>query len=94
MGAKYQLMAGLELSGNVAFSDSYYSQYDNDSRGHIGSYWSANTQLAYTFAYGRATLYAQNLFDSERRVMVSGNDVYTASQQRPRMVGAALELTF
>ncbi|BBO60988.1 TonB-dependent receptor [Serratia marcescens] len=94
MGAKYQFLKGWEVSTNVAFSDSYYSAYDNDSRGRIGSYWSANAQLAYTFAYGRATLFAQNLFDSERRIMVGGNDIYTATQQRPRMVGAAVELNF
>ncbi len=89
-----QVASGWELSGNVAFSDSYYSAYDNDSRGRIGSYWSANAQLAYTFMYGRATLFAQNLFDSNRKVMVRGNDVYTATQQRSRLIGAAVELRF
>ena len=93
-GATWQFAAGWELSGNVAFSDSYYSAYDNDSRGRIGSYWTANAQLAYTFMYGRATLFAQNLFDSSRNVMVSSNDIYTATQQRPLLVGAALELRF
>lgn len=93
-GAAWQFASGWELSGNVAFSDSYYSAYDNDSRGRIGSYWTANAQLAYTFMYGRATLFAQNLFDSNRNVMVSSNDVYTAIQQRSRLVGAALELRF
>lgn len=94
MGASWQIAAGWEVSGNVAFSDSYYSAYDNDSRGRIGSYWSANAQLAYTFLYGRATLFAQNLFDSDRKTMVNGNDVYGATLQRSRMIGAALELTF
>lgn len=93
-GAAWQFASGWELSGNVAFSDSYYSAYDNDSRGRIGSYWTANAQLAYTFMYGRATLFAQNLFDSNRNVMVNNNDVYTAIQQRSRLVGAALELRF
>ena len=93
-GAAWQVASGWELSGNVAFSDSYYSAYDNDSRGRIGSYWSANAQLAYTFMYGRATLFAQNLFDSNRKVMVRGNDVYTATQQRSRLIGAAVELRF
>jgi len=94
MGAKYQFLKGWELSSNVAFTDSYYSQYDNDSRGRIGSYWTANAQLAYTFDYGRATLYAKNLFDSDRREMVRSNDIYTATLQRGRLVGAAVELNF
>ena len=93
-GATWQFAAGWEISGNVAFSDSYYSAYDNDSRGRIGSYWTANAQLAYTFMYGRATLFAQNLFDSSRNVMINSNDSYTATQQRPLLVGAALELKF
>ena len=94
VGAAWQVASGWELSGNVAFSDSYYSAYDNDSRGRVGSYWSANAQLAYTFMYGKATLFAQNLFDSDRKVMIGGNDVYTATQQRSRLIGASLELRF
>lgn len=94
MGAKYQFLKGWELSSNVAFTDSYYSQYDNDSRGRIGSYWTANAQLAYTFDYGRATLYAKNLFDSDRREMIRSNDIYTATLQRGRLIGAAVELNF
>lgn len=94
VGASWQMAKGWEVSGNLAFSDSYYSAYDNDARGRIGSYWSANAQLVYTFMYGRATLYAQNLFDSDRRVMINSNDVYTATQQRPRLVGASVELLF
>ncbi|WP_409076236.1 TonB-dependent receptor (plasmid) [Pantoea sp. C3] len=93
-GATYQLAKGLEISGNVAFSDSYFSGYDNDSRGRVGSYWSANAQMVYTFMYGKATLYAQNLFDSDRRVMIGSNDVYTATLQRSRMIGASVELDF
>ncbi|MGK9174586.1 TonB-dependent receptor [Yokenella regensburgei] len=94
VGASWQLMSGLELSGNVAYSGSYYSAYDNDSRGRIGAYWTANAQLAYTFLYGRATLFAQNLFDSDHKVMISGNDVYSAIRQRSRLVGASIELDF
>lgn len=93
-GANWRLGQGWELSGNVAFSDSYYSAYDNDSRGRIGSYWSANAQLAYTFMYGRATVFAQNLFDADRKVMISGNDIYSATEQRSRLVGASLEIWF
>lgn len=93
-GATWRMAQGWELSGNIAFSDSYYSAYDNDSRGHIGSYWSANAQLAYTFLYGRATVFAQNLFDADRKVMISGNDIYSATEQRSRLVGASLEFWF
>lgn len=94
MGAKYRLMAGLELSGNVTFSDTYYSQYDNDQRGHIPARVIANMQLAYTFKQGRVSLFAQNLFDNDKRIMVVNNDVSTAIVQRPRLVGAVVQLDF
>lgn len=44
--------------------------------------------------YGRATLFAQNLFDSDRKVMVIGNDAYTSIQQRSLLVGVTVELRF
>lgn len=94
LGAKYNLMPGLELSGNVTLSDTYYSQYDNDPRGKIPSRVIANMQLAYTFKQGRVSVFAQNLFDSDKRVMVMNNDVSTAVIQRPRLVGAVVQLDF
>lgn len=94
MGARYWLMSGLELSGNAMFSDTYYSQYDNNPRGKISPYWVANVQLAYNFKHGRATLYAQNLFDSDKRIMVFNNDISMPITQQPRLMGAALELHF
>ena len=94
LGAKYMLMPGLELSGDVRFTDTYYSQYDNDSRGEIPSSWIANMQVAYTFTHGRVSVFAQNLFDSDKRIMVIDNDVSTAVLQRPRLVGVAVQLDF
>lgn len=94
LGATWKLLRGLELSGNVMFSDSYYSYFDNDSRGKIPAYWVANTQLAYNFKGGRAALFVHNLFDSDKWLMVVDNDVTSPVVQRPRMVGASLELAF
>ncbi|KAA9001297.1 TonB-dependent receptor [Affinibrenneria salicis] len=98
VGASYLITPGLELSGNVQYSDAYYSAYDKDPRGRIGAYWITNLQLAYTFAHGRATLFAQNLFDSDKRVMTyygaSQNVDYLSEIRRPRMIGASIELTF
>jgi outer membrane receptor protein involved in Fe transport len=78
----------------VTLSDTYYSQYDNDPRGKIPSRVIANMQLAYTFKQGRVSVFAQNLFDSDKRVMVMNNDVSTAVIQRPRLVGAVVQLDF
>lgn len=94
VGAKYMLLPGVELSGNVKFSGSYYSAYDNDNRGRISPYWVSNAQLAYTFKYGRATLYAQNLFDNDHSLSISSNDRNTPITLRERAIGTTLELNF
>lgn len=92
--AKYLLTEDIDVSGNVMFSDTYYSQYDNSARGKISAYWIANLQLGYNFKWGRATLFAQNLFDSDKRLLVPDNNVNSAIYQRPRMIGATFELKF
>lgn len=51
-------------------------------------------QVAYTFTHGRVSVFAQNLFDSDKRIMVIDNDVSTAVLQRPRLVGVAVQLDF
>ncbi|WP_350306799.1 TonB-dependent receptor [Photorhabdus viridis] len=92
--AKYLLTDDIDVSGNVMFSDTYYSQYDNSARGKIPAYWIANLQLGYNFKWGRATLFAQNLFDSDKRLLVPDNNVNSIIYQRPRMIGATFELKF
>ncbi|MCT8347469.1 TonB-dependent receptor [Photorhabdus temperata] len=92
--AKYLLTEDIDVSGNVMFSDTYYSQYDNSARGKIPAYWIANLQLGYNFKWGRATLFAQNLFDSDKRLLVPDNNVNSIIYQRPRMIGATFELKF
>ncbi|WP_445375489.1 TonB-dependent receptor [Photorhabdus tasmaniensis] len=92
--AKYLLTEDIDVSGNVMFSDTYYSQYDNSARGKIPAYWIANLQLGYNFTWGRATIFAQNLFDSDKRLLVPDNNVNSIIYQRPRMIGATFELKF
>ncbi len=64
------------------------------ARWKISAYWIANLQLGYNFKWGRATLFAQNLFDSDKRLLVPDNNVNSAIYQRPRMIGATFELKF
>lgn len=94
LGASWSFLRGFELSGSAAYSDSYYSYFDNDARGRIASHWVANVQLAYNFAAGRATLFVQNLFDSDKWLMVVDNDTTSPILQRPRLFGATIELAF
>ncbi|MFD2111805.1 TonB-dependent receptor [Thiorhodococcus fuscus] len=94
MGATYVLGHGFELSGTVRYSDSYYSEYDNDPDGEISAYWLANVQLAYNFRNGRATLFANNLFDDDSRILVVDNDTSSPTLQQPRLIGASVEFYF
>lgn len=92
LGGQYLFGEGFDISGNVTYSDTYYSQVDNDSRGKIPAYWMTNLEVGYSFTHGRISLFANNLFDSDDRIMVIDNDVSTAVIQRPRAIGAAIEL--
>ncbi|MBQ1784186.1 MAG: TonB-dependent receptor [Gammaproteobacteria bacterium] len=94
LGSLYQLTDAVDIGGNVTFSDTYFSAIDNGPRGKIPSYWVANMQLGYNFSYGRAVLYAENLFDSDDNIMVIANDVTSPIIQRPRLIGASVELMF
>lgn len=94
IGATYRFLSAFELSANATYQDTYYSYFDNDVRGEIDAYWEANLQLAYNFAYGRVTVFAHNLFDSDEPIMVVDNDVNSPIMQRPRLVGGSIELNF
>lgn len=98
VGAIWRFLESFELSGNVSFSDSYYSNADNDPRGRISSNWRTNLQLAYNFKHGRATLFAQNLFDNNDSVMnyygTSRGVNYLSEIKSDRTIGTSLELTF
>lgn len=94
LGANWKFARGFELSGNVMFSDTYYSYFDNDPRGKISAYHVANVQLAYNFKGGRAALFVQNLFDTDKWLMVVDNDITSPIIHRPRLLGASLELNF
>lgn len=93
LGALYRL-GQIELSGNLTFTDEYYSYYDNDQLGKISAYWVADLQLAYDFDWARAAVFARNLFDDDHDILITDNDVEAPLKQRPRMVGVSLELKF
>lgn len=94
VGAKYQLTQAMDISGNVQFSGDYFSNANNADSGKVDSFWLANLQLGYNFKWGRTTLFAQNLFDSDKRILIPDNNKDTAIYQRPRMVGASVEVRF
>ncbi|UCZ57324.1 TonB-dependent receptor [Desulfurispirillum indicum] len=94
LGTEYAFTQRLSFSANAAFSDGYYSYYDNDERGAISSHWSANIQATYLFRGGRVTLYVENLFDADDNLLITDNDIHVPIVQQPRIIGAALELRF
>ena len=94
VGAKYQLTQEMDISGNVQYSGDYFSQANNSDSGKVDSFWIANLQVGYDFKWGRATVFAQNLFDSDKRILIPDNNIDTAIYQRPRMLGATMEVRF
>lgn len=94
VGAKYQLTEAVDISGNVQFSGSYFSNSNNADSSKVDSFWLANLQLGYNFKWGRTVLFAQNLFDSDKRILIPDNNKDTAIYQRPRMLGASVEVRF
>ncbi|MDA0130091.1 TonB-dependent receptor plug domain-containing protein [Vibrio sp. MarTm2] len=95
MGALYAITDNLEISGNAQYTGKYYSDLKNSDDQEIKPYWTANMQLSYLFENGRASLYATNLFDSDKHTLVSHHTaVDQPIRQAPRTIGANLELFF
>lgn len=94
VGMQYQLPWDLMLSADAKYTSSYYSQFDNDNRGKIDAYWMANMQLKQTFNWGNVSLYAKNLFDSNKKTFIYRNDRESYLYTQPRMLGAAVEVNF
>ncbi|EOW9195710.1 TPA: TonB-dependent siderophore receptor [Vibrio cholerae] len=95
VGLLYDFGQGFEFSSNAAYTESYFSESGNSEKFAIDSYWVANAQLAYVFEHGRATLYATNLLDSDKRTLyLSTNNTLDQLKQQPRMIGASVQLNF
>lgn len=94
-GALYNVTANIEASANTIYTGEYFSDLDNNPEIKIDPYWTANAQVSYLFEHGKASLFATNLFDSDKETLVS----YARSpdqplKQKPRMIGASVELFF
>ncbi|AUJ36748.1 TonB-dependent siderophore receptor [Vibrio vulnificus] len=93
-GGQYSFFDGFELSANAAYTGDYYSDRSNTAITTIDAYWVANAQLAYVFENGRATLFATNLFDSNKTTLYTSSNLNDQLTQQPRMIGASLQLNF
>ncbi|ELQ2337145.1 TonB-dependent siderophore vulnibactin receptor VvuA [Vibrio vulnificus] len=94
LGGQYSFFGGFELSANAAYTGDYYSDRSNTAITKVDAYWVANAQLAYVFENGRATLFATNLFDSNKTTLYTSSNLNDQLTQQPRMIGASLQLNF
>lgn len=92
LGALYTFAENFEVSGNANYTGSYYSDVENSDNQEIDAYWVANAQVAYVFDHGRISLFASNLFDSQKDTYNFGGDDIT--KQAPRQIGGSVELYF
>lgn len=91
LGVLYTLGDHFEFSGNANYKGAYFSDVENTDSQKIDPYWVANAQVAYVFTNGRFSLYASNLFDSQKDTYNFQGEI---TKQAPRQIGGSVELYF
>ena len=97
VGADWDIIENLRLSGDVRYTDDYYSTDDNDPALRVGSYAIANMQLSYKpNDHMEIFGYAKNLFDErvpteKNRDRIAGIQAYITE---PREFGVGLKMKF
>jgi len=98
-GVQYRHTSGVEVGVNARYSQSYYSEVMNFSRGKVDPYWIVNARLGYNLREYRLFAFVNNLFDEDSPVLIEADPANpaaadTALLPRPRMVGVGLEAWF
>ena len=93
VGANYRLLDHLEIGTNYSYNSSYYSTADNLANGKVGHYDQLDVYLAYDFKYARITLYADNVLNSRKDILLvpRSGDI---TRQPERQIGLSTELRF
>ena len=93
VGANYRLLDHLEIGTNYSYNSSYYSTADNLSNGKVGHYDQLDFYLAYDFKHARITLYADNVLNSRKDILLvpRSGDI---TRQPERQIGLSTELRF
>lgn len=93
LGANYRLLDHLEIGTNYSYNSSYYSTADNLANGKVGHYDQLDVYLAYDFKYARITLYADNVLNSRKDILLvpCSGDI---TRQPERQIGLSTELRF
>src|SRR5262249_35671080 len=61
---------GWDASFSARYSDSYFSDLENNPRGDVAPYWVANAQFGYSLQQIRIYGHVNNVFDSDKAVAV------------------------
>lgn len=98
-GVHYRHASGIEFGANARYSESYYSDVLNLSRGKVDPYWIVNTRLAYNFDAYRIFAFVTNVFDEDAPILISADSFGgpasdTANLTAPRMAGVGVEAWF
>ena len=93
VGDNYRLLDHLEIGTNYSYNSSYYSTADNLANGKVGHYDQLDVYLAYDFKHARITLYADNVLNSRKDILLvpRSGDI---TRQPERQIGLSTELRF
>lgn len=93
VGINYRLLDHLEIGTNYNYNSSYYSTTDNLVNGKVGHYDQLDVYLAYDFKHARITLYADNVLNSRKDILLvpRSGDI---TRQPERQIGLSTELRF
>jgi outer membrane receptor protein involved in Fe transport len=92
LGVRLEPVRNLVLSAQGRYVDDYFSDDANTPEFRIGSYFTANAQVAYQAGPARLFAYATNLFDEF--TLLQQFDAENANVNDPREYGAGVELRF
>lgn len=92
VGANYRLLDHLEIGTNYSYNSSYYSTADNLANGKVGHYDQLDVYLAYDFKHAKITLYADNVLNSRKDILLEPRVGIT--RQPERQIGLSTELRF
>lgn len=96
-GVFYSHPIGLELSADARYSDSYFTEVENDPLGQVDPYWTVNAQVAWNFEKVRVFVAVKNILDSRKPIMLYPGATMaedTATVQQPRSVLAGVQANF
>lgn len=99
LDVQWRTSIGLQLGASARYSTAYYSEVTNVPRGRVKPGWIANVRAAYPVGRAKVFAYVNNVFDSDRPILVSADangdaSIDTASLPRPRSMGVGVETWF